>query len=65
MDKVIWQGTCYEAETTEQDRIDFAGACQSHGTRRCAITEPHSSYVHLVMALAELNGTTYQVIETI
>ena len=54
-----------EAETTEQDRIDFVEPCRSRGTRRCAIVEPHSSYVHLVMALAEANGMTYQVIETI
>jgi len=55
-DTVTWQGRSYTAEVSEQDRQQFSRECVSHGSKRCAIDVPHSSYVHLVIGLAEQAG---------
>ena len=55
-DAVIWQGRRYTAEYTDADRKRFDVPCASYGTRRCAIGQPHSSLVHLVIGLAEQSG---------
>lgn len=57
MDAVTWNGKRYVAQVSERDRAAFAGPCASFGTKRCAITQPHSSLVHLVIGLAEQAGT--------
>lgn len=60
-DSVTYQGKRYTAEVTKRDRAEYSVPCASYGTRRCAIDQPHNSYVHLVMALAESTGTIQDV----
>ena len=56
-DTVDYMGKRYTAQVTKQDKRDYSVPCASYGTKRCMITQPHSSYVHLVMGLAEVAGT--------
>lgn len=60
-DSVTYQGKRYTAEVKPSDRKAFDVPCASYGTRRCAIDRPHSSYVHLVIGLAEVAGTVEDV----
>ena len=56
VESIDWQGMRYTAEVRESDATMFAEPCRSFGTKRCALTEPHSAYVHLVMGCAEEFG---------
>ena len=56
-DSVTYQGVTYTAEISEADAKRFSVPCASYGTKRCAIDQPHSSLVHLVIGLAEAAGT--------
>jgi hypothetical protein len=56
-DSLYYNGKTYTAQVELGDKEAFAAPCKSRGTKRCMITEPHSSYIHLVIGLAEQAGT--------
>ena len=49
IDRITVDGKVYTAVVRKSDRKDFAAPCESFGTKRCALHQPHDCGVDLAI----------------